>query len=551
MGRPGSATISYTVANGPTAQINSPANHQTYSVGEVVPTSFSCAEGTSGPELSSCTDSNGGSGTTGTLDTSTAGSHTYTVTATSTDGQTGSASISYTVAGAPTAVIHSPADGQTYSVGQVVPTSFSCNEGTGGPGISSCTDSNGGSGTPGTLDTSTTGSHTYTVTATSGDGQTGSASINYTVANGPTAHINSPANHQTYHVGQVVPTSFSCNEGTMAPASASCTDSHGGSGTTGTLNTSTAGSHTYTVTATSTDGQTGSASINYTVAAAPTAQITSPPGYQTYSLNQAVPTSFSCAEGTDGPGIASCTDSNGASGTTGTLDTSTVGLHTYTVTATSTDGQTGSASIQYAVAAVPTVTAVSPNRGPITGGQLITITGTGFIAGATVEMGQGGGSGATALQATSVDVISSTEITAVTGGSAKPGAWQLYVTTAGGTSPWLSGASPADAYTYTPVTPTITAISPKSGPVTGGQTITITGTAFTPGATVKIGQGAGSGGATIQAKSVHVISPTEITAVTRGSAKAGTWQVFVTTLSGTSAWMSGTNPSDTYTYTPR
>ncbi len=44
------------------------------------------------------------------------------MTATSTDGQTGSATIVYTVAGEPTATIVSPASGQTYTVGQVVPT---------------------------------------------------------------------------------------------------------------------------------------------------------------------------------------------------------------------------------------------------------------------------------------------------------------------------------------------------------------------------------------------------------------------------------------------
>ncbi len=96
-----------------------------------------------------------------------------------------------------------------------------------------------------------------------------------------------------------------------------------------------------------------------------------------------------------------------------------------------------------------------------------------------------------------------------------------------------------------PILPRVTGISPASGPVSGGTQITITGTGFTSGATVVIGQGYGPNTGTIAATDVKFVSSTELTATTGPQAKAGRFKVFVTTASGTGA----SQAADRFIYT--
>ena len=155
----------------------------------------------------------------------------------------------------------------------------------------------------------------------------------------------------------------------------------------------------------------------------------------------------------------------------------------------------------------PTVTGVTPSSGPTAGGTKITITGTGFVTGATVTIG--------GIAATVVTVVNTTSITATTpAGTA--GAQSVIVTTPGGPG------TLTDGFTYE-VTPTVTNISPNSGPVAGGTAVTITGTGFASGATVTIGGNAATG--------VTVVSSTSITATTPAGT-AGTQSVVVTTTGG-------------------
>src|SRR5271166_2474538 len=117
------------------------------------------------------------------------------------------------------------------------------------------------------------------------------------------------------------------------------------------------------------------------------------------------------------------------------------------------------ASDQFTYVAVPTVSGVSPNTGSTAGGTSVTITGTGFISGATVAFG--------ATAATGVTVVSGTEITA-TSPAESAATVNVRVTTTGGTS----ATSSADDFTYTSV-PTVSAVSPSSGPTAAGTSVTI------------------------------------------------------------------------------
>jgi hypothetical protein len=371
-GQQGTDSITYTVVGPPTATISAPASGATYALDQVVPTTFSCTDAAGAPGIQSCVDSRGDTSSPGQLDTATLGAHTYTVTATSQDDQTSTRSVIYTVAAPPSAFIATPATNRTFAVGQSVSTSFSCTEGASGPGIQSCVDSHGSASPSGTLDTTTTGTRTYTVTATSKDGQTATTSISYTVAAAPSASISAPLNNQAFRVGQTVTTSFSCTEGTAGPGLQSCTDSSGASAPNGTLNTSTPGPRSYTVTALSKDGQSGTRTISYTVSGPPTATISAPSAGRTYAVGESVPTTFACTEGPSGPGLRSCLDSRGAAAPDGRLDTSTPGAKTYGVTATSTNGATGTAAITYQVAAAPRATiALSDDRRLYTPGQVV------------------------------------------------------------------------------------------------------------------------------------------------------------------------------------
>ncbi|NVO13398.1 MAG: IPT/TIG domain-containing protein [Rhodoplanes sp.] len=195
--------------------------------------------------------------------------------------------------------------------------------------------------------------------------------------------------------------------------------------------------------------------------------------------------------------------------------TAPAGTGTVDVTVTTPTGTSAtSAADQFTYVAGPTVTAVTPNAGPLAGGISVTITGTGFTGVTAVAFG--------ATPATGFTFNSATSITATA--PSGTGTVDIRVTTPGGTSP--TGA--ADQFTYV-AAPTVTGVSPNIGSVTGGTSVTITGTSF-------VGVTAVSFGGTA-ATSFTVNSATSITATTPAHA-SGTVNVVVTAAGGTGT---GTN----------
>ncbi|WP_340373788.1 IPT/TIG domain-containing protein [Streptomyces sp. SS7] len=123
------------------------------------------------------------------------------------------------------------------------------------------------------------------------------------------------------------------------------------------------------------------------------------------------------------------------------------------------------------VTPAPIALAITPVTGPVEGGTPFTIIGAN-LAGASVTFG--------GVPATGVNVIGGVILTGVTPAHAA-GLVSVQVTTAGGTTTVPGG------FTYVgPAVPTVTAITPASGPAAGGTPFAITGSHLT-GAAVTIG----------------------------------------------------------------
>jgi len=169
------------------------------------------------------------------------------------------------------------------------------------------------------------------------------------------------------------------------------------------------------------------------------------------------------------------------------------------VVVTNTDTQTGTAVAGFTYNPLPTVTVVAPDNGTMAGGTAATVTGTGFLTGATVTFG--------GTSATGVTVVGPTSITCVTPAHTS-GAVDVVVTNTD-----TQAGTRVSGFLFNPV---VTSLSPNDSMPAGGVSTTITGTGFVATPTVTFGA--------TPATSVVRVSSTSLTCVI----PAGTGVVSVT-----------------------
>ena len=202
------------------------------------------------------------------------------------------------------------------------------------------------------------------------------------------------------------------------------------------------------------------------------------------------------------------------------------GTGTVDVTVTTLGGTSTTVSAdQFTYFARPIVSSISPNSGPETGSTSVVISGSNFTGATTVTFGS--------TNATRFTVDSATQITALS--PSGTGSVDIKVGTPGG----LSATAIFGSFSYVAL-PTITSISPSSGVITGGTSVTITGT--------NLSSLLASGGVlfgTLQAQRVTLTDPTHLQVLSPVATTLDPVHIILTNASGSSSQTS----ADLFTYT--
>ena len=339
----------------PVVSITTPSSGATYDTGATINAAYTCDDAGSG--IASCI----GDATAGTpIDTATEGPKTFSVTATDNAGNTTTLERAYTVVTpdttGPVVTITSPTDGSAYRVATPVFAAYACTDAD--SGVVSCV----GPTLPGTaIDTATEGTKTFRVTGTDAASNTTVVDHTYTVdSTPPIVTISGPADGGAYTVGATILADYACSDGLSGVASCVGDVAVGAA-----IDTATAGAKAFSVTAVDAAGNSTTVTHTYIVDGdPPTIAIFEPGDGDAYVFGSDVTVNFACID--IGSGIATCSGTlpDGAS-----LDTSTGGDFSFTVTATDGAGNVTVLTHQYSVESADSipqkVALISPANGAV------------------------------------------------------------------------------------------------------------------------------------------------------------------------------------------
>jgi hypothetical protein len=202
---------------------------------------------------------------------------------------------------APQIELVSPADGAGFYQGQQVQAAWGCLPGSLGWPVVTC---EGDAPLGAFLDTSSVGTHSFTVHAVDYAGAETTVTHIYTVFDviPPTATISAPAAGAEYPVGAQLYASYSCDDGAGGSGVVGCFGTYPNGYP---LPTSRPGTFTFTVDDFDAAGNHGSASVTYTVVdrTPPQIAITSPADGATYFVGDAITPAYSCHDDVDGSNV--------------------------------------------------------------------------------------------------------------------------------------------------------------------------------------------------------------------------------------------------------
>ncbi len=216
---------------------------------------------------------------------------------------------------------------------------------------------------------------------------------------------------------------------------------------------------------------------------------------------------------------------------TATAPTGSAGFTTLVVENVTADGSTiASAGFPFVyvepAGAAPAITSVAPATGSTDGGDLVTLSGTGFVSGALVRFG--------GSVASDVTVASDTSITCRTPPKVTAGAVDLVVTNPDGQTAILAGG-----FSYATPPPVLVVATPTAVSTLGGTRVFLDGSGFRPGVTAVFAQGATS----LAAPAVTFVNDSRIIATAPGGLAEGSADI---TVRNTDGQQSGTLAVDVF-----